>query len=321
MRRGLKKGLLVALAVVLLSIPGSQTLVEATDAVKSAKTDHQQLIMQLDNLSGYQARRAGSKPPQIYAKSYLLMDAESSRVIVAQNANEKIPIASTTKMVTALVARELFELDEAVTVSRNAMLIPGSKIDLQAGEKITVLNLLKGLLIQSGNDAAFTLAYYYSKEKGQYQPFVAKMNEFAVAQNLKMSNFGDPAGLDDDTGRSTAFDLANIARLLLKDPVLAKIVVTPEETIASVDGALTHQLKNSNRLVVGDNPLYLPNVLGVKTGFTPAAGHCLVSAYRLGDRTFIGVVMNTAEYTITASASEMRKLFKWADQNVLAVKY
>jgi D-alanyl-D-alanine carboxypeptidase len=199
--------------------------------------------------------------------------------------------------------------------------INGSDIQLKLGEKITVHELLRGLMIQSGNDAAFALADHYSPGDNEYKAFVAKMNEYVAVVGLKNTVFGDPAGLDDETGRSTAADLAHIARLVLQDPVLGDIIATAKTTIQSVDGAVTHELTNSNRLLLGDSPYYLPGAIGVKTGFTPEAGHCLVSAYQSAHGLLIGVVLNTAEYTITASASESRKLYTWADRYVEARQY
>ncbi len=255
------------------------------------------------------------KPP-VFAKSYLLLDPRTAEVLIGQNTEASVPIASTTKMVTALVARELYKLDETVKISSLAANINGSDIQLTLGEEITVHELLRGLMIQSGNDAAFALADHYSPDENDYKMFVVKMNEYVQKVGLKNTVFGDPAGLDDEIGRSTAWDLAQIARLVLADKVLADIVATARTTITSIDGSAIHELTSSNRLLLGDSPYYLPGALGVKTGFTPDAGHCLVSAYQSTNGLLIGVVLNTAEYTITASASESRKLYQWADRYI-----
>lgn len=269
----------------------------------------------------YLAVAASAAKPLIYAKNFLLMDAENGDVFVAEKADDLIPVASTTKMVTALVAVQKLNLDTVVTISKRPPSVAGSKINLLSGEKITVGNLLKGLLINSGNDTAFALAEAYSGEEGNYQKFVDEMNAFVRSHGLTKSTFFDPAGLDDERGRSTARELAHIARLVLKNDTLRSIITTPQATIYSVDGSLKHELKNTNRLIQSDTSYYMPNALGVKTGFTHDAGHSLVSAYKLNNRTLIGVVMNTVEYTNTASAAESKKLYQWAEKYLVLQQY
>ncbi len=332
--RGARLAIIAILGLVLLVSPGlavKQT--EASDRTAGSVSTIAAKL--LDDLRSVPVVAASAPKPRVFAKSYLLMDGESTTVLASKNTSLSVPIASTTKMMTAIVARQLYRLDEVVTVPAEIRQVPGSDIDLVIGEKITVHELLKGLLIQSGNDAAFALAYHLSpsgddvSEQGasktavsaDYEPFVEEMNIQAASLHLTNTHYGDPAGLDDDDGRSTALDLAHTARLLMKDPVLAKIVATPSATITSVDGKYSHELKNSNRLIISEESYYLPQVTGIKTGFTPAAGHCLVSAYVKDGRTLIGVVLNTDEYTITASASEMKKLFGWAEQNVQQYEY
>lgn len=271
--------------------------------------------------SSYLVRKEGSPLPPVYSNSYILIDATNGDVLVGKNKTRIVPVASTTKMVTALVAREVFDLNEVVEIKQLAASINGSEIKLIYGEKITVRDLLKGLLIQSGNDTAFALAEHYSKVPGNYELFVEKMNSYVREQGLVDTVFSDPAGLDDEIGRSTAWDLANIARLLLVDEVLAKIVKIPKTTVASIDGRFTHELENSNRLILSDSSYYLPGVIGIKTGFTPDAGHCLVSAYNFNGQTIIGVVLKTNEYSITASAYESRKLYNWANRYIEAMAY
>lgn len=264
--------------------------------------------------SSYLAIINNAPEPPIYAKSYLLLDTTSAEIVVGENVDRVVPIASTTKMVTALVARKLFDLDEVVTVSSFSSNIIGSGIGLVTNEKITVENLLKGLLIKSGNDAAFALAEHYSQEYKNYQSFVEQMNNYIEEVGLTNSVFGDPAGLDDEVGRSTSWELAQIARLVLLDPVLSSIVKTASTTIYSADKVFRHDLTNSNRLIQSDSPYYLPGSVGIKTGFTHDAGHCLVSAYESDNGLLVGVVLNTVEYTATASSAESRKLYTWANR-------
>ena len=270
---------------------------------------------------GYLLASPDAPKPLVYAKNYALMDGENGDLLIAEKADDLIPIASTTKMVTALVVVDKIPLDKVVTISTKPPSVMGSKINLLTGEKITVESLLKALLINSGNDAAFALAEAYSGKVGEYQPFIDEMNKLVKSHGLSKSSFFDPAGLDDERGRSTARELAHIARLVLNNDTLRSIITTPQATVTSVDGSIRHDLKNTNRLIQSDTSFYLPNALGVKTGFTHDAGHSLVSAYKFNDRTLIGVVMNTVEYTNTASAAESKKLYLWADKYVSLKKY
>lgn len=304
--------------IVLFARNASPTSIVAAKQTSSANSVG---TIDLQHLTTHLSVRPDAPKPPIYAKNFVLMDGETGDLLVNHQADEPIAIASTTKMVTALTATQVLKNDDVTTVSAKPPTIQGSKIGLLAGEKITVGNLLKGLLISSGNDAAFTLAEAYSGTEGNYQPFVQKMNEFLRANNLTKTTLADPAGLDDDNGRSTARELAHIARLLLKNERLAAIVTTAQDQISSIDGLQVHSLKNTNRLIQNDTSFYLPSALGIKTGYTPAAGHSLVSAYRLNNQLLIGVVMNTTESTNTASAAEMKKLFLWAEDNLIEQNY
>jgi D-alanyl-D-alanine carboxypeptidase len=293
------------------------TVIEPLVAVSGAQESHQPAGLNNTYLSV-----ADSAPkPLVYAKNYILIDAQNGDTLIGQNPDAPIPIASTTKMTTALTAVSLLDLDKVVTISKRPPTVQGSKIDLRSGEKITIGSLLKGLLISSGNDTAFALAEAYSGKEGEYQPFIDQMNSFVRSHGLTKSKFYDPAGLDDEQGRSTARELAHIARLVLANDTLKAIVSTPQTSVTSVDGAIIHDLKNTNRLIQADTPYFLPNALGVKTGFTLDAGHCLVSAYQLNGHLLIGVVMNTVEFTNSASAKEMYKLFLWAEKYVTAKQY
>lgn len=305
---------LLLLAIVVISPKSNdKTLVASTSSRNSGAED---LAQQLAATSEYIALTPRARQPLIYSKQFVLLDAKTAEIIVSKGEDSSIPIASTTKMTTALVALSKLSLDAVVTISAKPPTIQGSKIGLLSGEKITVRSLIQGLLIYSGNDAAFALAEAYASEPGDYSQFVKAMNDFALVNHLTNTTYGDPAGLDDETGRSTPRELANVARLLLREPFLAETVATQNLTIRSVDGQISHQLKNTNRLIDVGSSYYLPNTLGVKTGFTLDAGHSMVAAYRWHDRILIGVVMNTVESTNIASAQEMNKLFRWADSSL-----
>lgn len=271
-------------------------------------------ILQMHNLEIRKPPKqlANSSDTNIYAKSAILIDESSFKVLYEKEPELKVPIASTTKMMTALVILEDYNerLNEPVTITREMINVDGSDIELRPGEKITVENLLKGLLIYSGNDAAYSLASYL----GGKDEFVEKMNEKAQFLGLDNTHFKDPAGLDDE-GYSTAHELAILGTYAMRNITFAEIVKTPNISLASVDGRLTHELKNSNRMLRSEEQFYYPFAIGIKTGFTPAAGHCLVSAAEKDGHRLVAVILNTNEDTLTASAQESRKLLDWGFTN------
>lgn len=249
-----------------------------------------------------------SSPPSIAAHSYIVIEGKTKYPLAAKNADEPVAIASTTKIMTTMVALETLKLDQVVTVSRQAATVEGSEIQLMTGETMTVENLLYALLLNSGNDAAYTLA----EANGSVDAFVTKMNAKAELLGLHNTKYHDPAGLD-DTGRSTPRDLAILTSYALNNPNFRKIINTSKYTIWSADNRYKHDLTNSNRLVVPEEPLYLSLALGGKTGFTFEAGHCLVTAAKSSDGSYyVAVVLHTLEDSKEASAREVRRLLSWA---------
>ena len=251
----------------------------------------------------------GTTQPTASAKAMVVYDVNSSYPLYEKNADEPVPIASTTKLMTAAVVLEHYDLDDIVTVSKEAATINGSEIYLVTGERIRVRDLLKGLLIQSGNDTAAALAEHKGKEQ-----FVNWMNEMAATLGMLNTRYKDPAGLDDE-GRSTARDLAIVATYDIRNPVIQEIVRMQRATITSVDGEQVHELVNSNRLIDPENPLYYQYATGLKTGFTPDAGHCLVASAEKNNHTIVSVVLGTTENSAEASAKESRKLLTWTFEN------
>ena len=244
--------------------------------------------------------------PNIQAKSAYLLDVDSSYPLFAKNENEQVPIASTTKLMTAVVARKAYQLTDIATTSEKAATIDGSKILLKPGEKMDVKSLLTGLLIQSGNDAAMTLAEHMGLDA-----FVKAMNDEADFLGMKDTQFKDPAGLDDQ-GHSTAHDLAILAAYIIRDDVVRSIVQTTQTTVTSSDGSKSHSLESSNRLIKADHPLYIPEATGLKTGFTPDAGHCLVASAVKNGHAIVSVILHTNSTSNEASAVESHKLLAWA---------
>lgn len=264
------------------------------------------------NIVNQPVRKAGVKEALIYAKNYLLMDINTGYILSEKDSNIQVPIASTTKIMTAIISLENYKLDDVITISKKAAAQIGSDINLRSNEKMTVDDLLHALLIQSGNDAAMALAEFMPN--GGFDEFVSKMNKKAELLNMKDTQYKDPAGLD-DTGYSTAFDLTIAMSYAAKIKHFRDIISTSEYTITSSDGSLAHKLTNSNRLIKSDEQLYDSSVIGGKTGFTPAAGHCLISLASKNNHELVSVVLHTIEEKADSSAKENIKLLQWGFSN------
>lgn len=247
--------------------------------------------------------------PKIFAKKYLLYDTQAGYPIIEMGGYDRVPIASTTKIMTAIIVLEKYKLDKIVTVDPASTRVAGSKIMLLGGEEITIESLLKGLLIRSGNDTAYVLA----KQMGTVENFVAAMNQKAAELGLTQTRFYDPAGLDDN-GYSTAFDLAVMLRYVLQMPKFIEITQIANTTIYSADGQISHEIENSNRLMTDE--MFFEGSLGGKTGYTPTAGHILITAAQRDGHRLIATIINTLENTSDASAKEAEKLLSWGFENV-----
>ena len=222
-----------------------------------------------------------AKALNVSAHSAILMDADTGQVLYEKNAQEKSLIASTTKIMTALVVLEQGELDETVCVPAEAVGIEGSSMYLKAGEELTVRQLLYGMMLSSGNDAAVALALHTD---GSIEAFAQRMNEKAQALGLKHTSFANPNGLDSEENYSTAQDLAKITQAALNTPGFIEIVSA--KTIQC--GA--HYLVNHNKLL-----WQYDGALGVKTGYTKKAGRILVGAAEQKGRRLISVTINAPD--------------------------
>jgi len=208
-------------------------------------------------------------PIGLTAKSALVMDVSSNKVLYEKNIDAQLPIASITKIMTAIVTIEEIEnLDEIAVVSGNATSTLGSKIWLYQGERISYKNLLYGLLVSSGNDAATAIA---ENVAGSEELFVQKMNEKRVALGMHNTSFANPHGLDDPNNYSTASDVAILAGYALKKSFIRSIIDIKEMSIFNEHGG-GHTLTSTNKLLGVD-----PEIKGLKTGSTIGAGECLVA--------------------------------------------
>lgn len=221
------------------------------------------------------------------AQSAVLIDAQMGRVIFEHNAYEKGEPASTTKIMTALVAIENGKLDKEIKVSKKAASVEGSSIWLDQGEKMTLKNLLYGLMLSSGNDAATAIAEGVS---GSEKKFVALMNEKVKEMGLKNTHFDNPHGLNSQQHYTTAYELAIIAREALKNPLFASIVSTKKTTIPWEGHTYSRVLTNHNKML----SLY-EGADGVKTGYTKSSGRTLVSSATKDGVQLIAVTINAPD--------------------------
>lgn len=222
----------------------------------------------------------------ISSESAVLIDAESGRVLYEKNAYEKRGMASTTKIMTALVVLENAKLDEIVTVSYNAAVTEGSSMYLKPNEKITVEGLLYGLMLNSGNDAATALAEHTS---GSVEKFSNLMNGKAREIGMKDSSFANPHGLDNENHYSTAYDMALLTKYAMENETFKTIAGTKSKIIQTQDGEYKY-LTNHNKLL----SMY-EHCLGVKTGFTKRCGRCLVSYSEKNGVKLIAITLNAPD--------------------------
>ena len=232
----------------------------------------------------YQVLEVSSKSsevPNINARHAIVLDRKSKLPIFGKSENEICKMASTTKIMTSLVVIENANLDDVVIISSNSARIGGSRLGLSKNDKITVKNLLYGLMLKSGNDAAIALAEHVG---GNIENFATMMNKKVKELNLKSTNFVTPHGLDDDRHFTTAYDLAILTDYALQNSTFAEIVKTKTYTI-NING-YAKTISNTNELLGNFEGLY-----GVKTGFTNGANRCLVTSCKKKDLDVICVVL------------------------------
>ena len=224
---------------------------------------------------------------KVTAKSAVLLEASTGRVLYQQNAYEKMPMASTTKIMTALVALENGRLDDTVVVSPNASGIEGSSIWLSAGEKMSLSDMLFGLMLASGNDAALAIAEHIG---GTVDDFVDMMNRKAMEIGAYNTNFVNPNGLPADNHYTTAYDLALISAYAMQNKAFCQIVETQYKTLPWEGHEWDRVVKNKNKILwnyEGGN--------GIKTGFTEAAGRCLAAAAQRDNMQLVSVVLSAPD--------------------------
>ena len=228
-----------------------------------------------------------AQAPEISAERAMLIETESGKILFEKNGSERGPMASTTKIMTALIAVESGDLSRTVTVSPEAVGVEGSSIYLKAEEQMTMEDLIYALMLQSANDAAAAIACEIA---GSIEAFAQLMNRKAEELGLTDTHFTNPHGLDSDEHYTSAEDLARLSAYALKNPKFAEIVSTVKWIIPSENGEGSRVLINHNRLLRS-----YPDAIGVKTGFTKKSGRCLVSAAERNGIRLVAVTMNAPD--------------------------
>jgi serine-type D-Ala-D-Ala carboxypeptidase (penicillin-binding protein 5/6) len=219
------------------------------------------------------------------ARAAILVDADDGRVLWTKRAHLRLPIASTTKIMTAHLALQRLALDEIVRIGPTVPRVPLVREGLRTGERVPAWKLLYGLLLYSGNDDALALAIATA---GSRPAFIAMMNREAAKLRLHDSHFTSPSGVIDDGNYSSAWDLAALGRYAMRDPRFREIVRTRREEVSWAPPTNAKIYVNKNRLL----ELY-PGAIGIKTGWTTRAGPCLVAAAKRRGRTLIAVVLDS----------------------------
>lgn len=241
--------------------------------------------------------------PQLNARIGLIFDRESKTTLYEKNGQKQVPMASTTKIMTSIVVLENADLTDVVTIDKKAAGTGGSRLGLKTNDKITVHDLLYGLMLKSGNDAAVALAIHVG---GSVQEFANMMNQAAKEIGLINSHFVTPHGLDEKQHYTTAYELAYIADYALKIPKFKEIVSTKTYTVT---------INNQPKVISNTNELLgnLDGVYGIKTGFTNGAGRCLVTSCKRGNLDIITVVLGADTKKIRTQDSI--KLIEYAYKN------
>ncbi|MBQ8868943.1 MAG: D-alanyl-D-alanine carboxypeptidase [Oscillospiraceae bacterium] len=226
---------------------------------------------------------SSSASVSVSAIAAVLIDADTKAVLYSKNQDKRLAMASTTKIMTALLALENDKKGESFTVDSKAINVEGSSMGLQDGDKVTLKTLTVGMLMLSGNDAANAAAVFMA---GSNASFAKKMNERAAEIGMKNTNFVTPSGLDEENHYSTAYDMALLGAEAIKNAEFLEICSKSKYTVEFGAQPSRRTLYNHNRLVKE-----VEGCIGIKTGFTKKAGRCLVSAVRRGGRTLVCVTL------------------------------
>jgi D-alanyl-D-alanine carboxypeptidase len=271
----------------------------------------------------YRKKTSKRHSKRVEAKAVYCVDLKRKKTLLARNADKTLPIASLTKLVTALVTLERLPLKRKVTVPKNIRRVPKSVVGLRPGDRVSVRDLLHGLLIRSGNDCAETLASAYP---GGRKAFIKAMNHKVRKMGTRHTRFYTPSGLDSKIARkingkksvhvrsnvSTAREMARITRIAFSNRTIRTICRKKSHVIASAKKKGGYRVRNTNKLLRSNLPL-----VGGKTGYTNRAGHCLASAFTPGRNVFLIVVLGSPDHFRDTRLVYRKALKKTAKDNVL----
>ena len=254
----------------------------------------------------YPKKKETKELPSMEARSAISVDLDSGAILFEKNKTEKLPIASITKLMTAIIIAEEESLSNTVTVSSEAARTLGSKIWINSGEIFLVRDLLKAILIHSANDAAYALAEHHS---GTEKKFIEKMNNKAIILGLKDTHFTNAVGFDQEGNYSTAQDLSLLAIYAYKNPIIREYASMGKTIITSQDGKTTHELIPTNQILGGEF-----KIVGLKTGNTEQAGPSLI-AIALGPQKthpVLSIILNSPN-----RFEETKKILSWTYDSYL----
>lgn len=264
-------------------LPGTDEPAPASRHAAAGRLVGAFLVGALAFLGSFAPPAHAERRPEVSAKAAIVIDGVTGQVLYAKNPHARLPQASTTKMMAAIVALEKGHLADTVVVSKTSSDINGSSIYLEPGEHLTFEQLLYGMMLNSGNDATHAVAEYIA---GDMPKFVAMMNQKAEALGLKNTHYSNPHGLPADDHYSSAHDMAMIARYALQNPTFAAIAATRTKELPG-------NKRIEHRLLVNHNKLlrYFPGAWGGKTGYTTVAGKCFVGSAKRDGRYVIEAIL------------------------------
>ncbi|HZZ98760.1 MAG TPA: D-alanyl-D-alanine carboxypeptidase family protein [Candidatus Saccharimonadia bacterium] len=290
---------LVAFCLLLLVQPGFNAIeqlqvVQGIPIVRAAPLD-------VPTYATVPIARANVQPPELVAQAAIVIDKNSGTVLFEKSADTTLYPASITKMMTATIALDTYPLDQVLTAHEESKAV-GSVMGLKDGEQITVENVIKGLLVGSGNDAAYLLADNFP---GGYQKFVDRMNEKAKEWHMTNTTFFNVSGVEQEGHQTTVRDLATLEKKAMENEFFRDTVKSPRVTFTDLSGKIVHDLISTNELLG-----VVPGIEGVKTGWTDDAGECLVTQTTRNGHTIITVMLNSND-----RFGESTRLIEWAFAN------
>ncbi|HBA98297.1 MAG TPA: D-alanyl-D-alanine carboxypeptidase [Lachnospiraceae bacterium] len=244
---------------------------------------------------------SSTEPSNMYSKAYCLVDADSNRILASKDEDMKLPMASTTKIMTCIIALENGDMGSIVTASQNAASMPDVQLNMKAGERFILQDLLYSLMLESHNDTAVAIAEHIG---GSVEGFAKLMNLKAEELGLGSTHFVTPNGLDADEHYTTAYELCCIASYAIQNEDFMNIVQTPSHQFSNYDGTRAYSVNNKDAFLTSYN-----GAIGIKTGFTGNAGYCFCGAARRDNVTLVSSVL--------ACGWPPNKGYKWSDTRKL----